>query len=102
MVAKRALLVYQLKSVDLSPAQYQISSSISARFSRAVGTLLGNAFSAMAWEVCACARACACVCVCACVCMCVCVCVCACACACVCIHMHPRKLGDCIPNAPIS
>ena len=48
--ASRALLVYQLMSVDLSPAMYQISSTISARVSRAEGMFGGRAFTAIAWE----------------------------------------------------
>ena len=43
--------MYQLKSVERSPVQCQMSSTMWARFSRAVGALLGNAFTAMAWAV---------------------------------------------------
>ena len=47
-MARSPLLVYQEKSVDLSPAQYHMSSTRRPRFSSAVGALAGNALRAIA------------------------------------------------------
>ena len=48
--ANSALLVYQLISADLSPAMYQMSSTMRANDSRDEGMLGGRAFMAIAWE----------------------------------------------------
>ena len=48
MPANSVLLVYQLKSVDRSPAQYQMSSTIKASLSREGRAADGYAFNAMA------------------------------------------------------
>ena len=42
-------MVYQLKSVERSPAQYHMSSTISASVCSAEGVLAGKAFNAIAW-----------------------------------------------------